>query len=504
MAKKVVIIGAGIAGLAAACYARMNGYDAEIYEMHDKPGGLCTSWKRQGYTIDGCIHWLTGSTPQNNFHKLWREVGAVQGRRMVDHEVFYRYADAEGRQLVLYCDADRLEKHLKEISPEDAPLIEKFCRLVRRFSRFQMPMDKAPELYGLLDVAKLMAKMLPIMGDFKYTTRITIGEFARQFKSSFLREIFPVILWDGGYSLMGLVFTLGLLNSGDGGYPIGGSLEFAKAIERRCLELGGSIAYKSRVEKILEEDGKAVGIRLADGREVRGDYVIAAADLKTVLYDMLDGRHVDPMHERLFREFKTSPSMVQIAFGVNMDFSGHSDALGDFYRPQTIKDDRFDWIMVRNYSCDPTVAPPGKSVVVAGFISDDYDYWAKLAEDKAAYNAEKERLVAMFADELELKYPGFKNAIEMTDVATPVTFARYTGNWKGTFMTWIIPPDRANEFRVIPKTVPGLADLWLAGMWVEPPGGLPGAVMSGRNAIQVICRGDKQRFQTSVPLAGAD
>ena len=60
----VLIIGAGFAGLAAGIYARMNGYNTRIFEMHDKPGGLCTAWKRKGYTIDGCIHWLVGSSPQ--------------------------------------------------------------------------------------------------------------------------------------------------------------------------------------------------------------------------------------------------------------------------------------------------------------------------------------------------------------------------------------------------------------------------------------------------------
>lgn len=49
--KKMIIIGAGIAGLSAGCYAQMNGYQTTIFEMHDKPGGLCTAWKRKGYTI---------------------------------------------------------------------------------------------------------------------------------------------------------------------------------------------------------------------------------------------------------------------------------------------------------------------------------------------------------------------------------------------------------------------------------------------------------------------
>ncbi len=61
MDKSVIIIGAGIGGLSTGCYAQMNGYKTRIFEMGDKPGGLCTAWQRKGYIIDGCLHWLVGS-----------------------------------------------------------------------------------------------------------------------------------------------------------------------------------------------------------------------------------------------------------------------------------------------------------------------------------------------------------------------------------------------------------------------------------------------------------
>ena len=53
MEKSIIIIGAGIAGLSAGIYGRTSGYKTTIFELHDKPGGLCTSWKRKGYTFDG-------------------------------------------------------------------------------------------------------------------------------------------------------------------------------------------------------------------------------------------------------------------------------------------------------------------------------------------------------------------------------------------------------------------------------------------------------------------
>ncbi len=83
MEKHILIIGAGIAGLAAGCYARMNGYRATIFEMHDLPGGLCTAWERKGYIFDGCIHYLFGSGEGQPFHRMWQELGAVQNRPML-------------------------------------------------------------------------------------------------------------------------------------------------------------------------------------------------------------------------------------------------------------------------------------------------------------------------------------------------------------------------------------------------------------------------------------
>lgn len=93
--KHILIIGAGIAGLAAGCYARMNGYRATIFELHDLPGGLCTAWERKGYVFDGCIHYLFGSGEGQPFHAMWQELGAVQNRPMINHDEYQRITDGE-------------------------------------------------------------------------------------------------------------------------------------------------------------------------------------------------------------------------------------------------------------------------------------------------------------------------------------------------------------------------------------------------------------------------
>ncbi len=123
----IIIIGAGIAGLAAGCYAQMNGYQTQIFEMHDRPGGLCTAWQRQGYVFDGCIHYLFGSARGQPFYQLWEELGVVPQQQFIHHDELLRVSEPDGKTLIVYSNPDRLEQHLKELSPIDRRLISDFC-----------------------------------------------------------------------------------------------------------------------------------------------------------------------------------------------------------------------------------------------------------------------------------------------------------------------------------------------------------------------------------------
>ncbi len=497
MAKKIVIIGAGMAGLSAGIYARMNGYEAEIHEMHSKPGGLCTAWERKGYTIDGCIHWLTGTAPSDPFYRFWMELGALQGRRIILQEEFYRFTGNDGRTFIAHCNADALEKHMKCLSPQDGETIELLCGLIRRFSRFRMPLDKAFELFKFPDIARMVVRMLPFRKDYAFCNKVTMREFGERFRDPLLREAFPMLLVREDLPLISLVVTLALLHNRAGGFPEGGSLEFARAIEKRYLDLGGRVTYNSKVQKILTGNGTATGILLEGGREIRADYVISAGDLRSTIYDLLDGKYIEPMHEELFNSVRLFPSMVLVAFGSGMDLSGDPDCVGEMLKlkePFSLGTETHRWLMVRNYRFDPTLAPAGKSVVQCGITVQDFDYWEDLYGNKTGYEAVKRRFAEFAADVLEEKHPGFKSSVEVTDVVTPMTFVRYTGNWKGTFMTWVITPELTKRFRMVKKTLPGLMNFWLSGMWVMPPGGLPTGVKTSRDILQIICRQDKKKF----------
>ncbi len=98
---------------------------------------------------------------------------------------------------------------------------------------------------------------------------------------------------------------------------------------------------------------------------------------------------------------------------------------------------------------------------------------------------------------IDQRFPGLAAQVEMRDVATPVTWERNTGNWRGSFEGWL--PTTTTLGMNMSKTLPGLENFYMAGQWVEPGGGLPTAAMSGRNITQIICHKDKKPFITTIP-----
>ena len=499
MKSSVIIIGAGVAGLSAGCYGRMNGFETEIFELHDKPGGLCTAWERQGYTFDGCIDWLIGSGEGSSFRRIWEELGAVQGRRFVYRDEYLRYEGTGGKTLILYTDVDRLERHLKELAPEDAAVIAQLTGSIRKLIGLEMPIETP----GLFKGLKLILGALPALGVMRKYGRVSLEDFARRFSNPFLREAFTALQGDmAGFPAAVMMFPLASLEKRDAGYPIGGSLAFARAIERRYLDLGGRIHYRARVAKILTAGDRAAGVRLADGTEFRADYVISAADGHATIFGMLEGKYLDDKIRGYYDGgLPPFPPMIQVSLGVKRDLANEpSTVIFPLAEPVVIAGQSRGTMGCRHYGKDPTLAPAGHSVIVVSFMT-DYEYWRGLAADHGRYQEEKQRIAEAVVDRLDRRYPGLKDQVAVVDVATPMTYERYTANWRASFEGWLPTTETMGMMfgKGLPKTLPGLANFSMIGQWTTIGGGLPPAAKEGRDVIKKLCQQEGRKFVTSVP-----
>jgi phytoene dehydrogenase-like protein len=495
----IIIIGAGIAGLAAGCYAQMNGYRSQIFELHDLPGGLCTAWERKNYVFDGCLHYLFGSGEGQPFNQIWKELGALRQRRMIDHEEFMRVVDASGKAFIVYADPQRLEDHMKQLSPADVRLIEDFAEGVRQFTRFDMSLlqQKPKSMMGTDDWRRFGEKMMPFVLPLAQWGMLSADDLAERFKDPFLKMAIPQMFAWPEIPVMAGLSLLAYMHTCNAGFPEGGSLEFARAIERRYLELGGQIHYKSQVEKILVEDDRAVGVRLYNDEEHFAETIISACDGHGTIYDMLGGRFKNRKIDKIYDGHMPIHAQLQVSLGVNRDLSGEPHWTTYLLeKPMLIAGEEHEVIGVKHYCYDATLAPHGKSAVVI-MLRTNYAYWQRIYGRKL-YDTEQNQVSQILIDWLESIYPGIKQDIEVVDVATPLSYERYTGNWQGSSCGWLLTKETMGMMiQGINKTLPGLKNFYLAGQWVEPGGSVPLAAMSGRNAIQLICHQDDRQFTTS-------
>jgi len=498
--KKAIIIGAGISGLCAGSYLQMNGYDTEIFELHNIPGGLCTAWERKGYTFDFCVHWLVGSSPSDNFYFLWNELIDMEKLDFVDHEIFFQVEDKQGRTLRIFTDVDKLEEEMKNVAPEDKDIIEEFIGGIRKFLPFKMSLDKAPEVMNPFDGLKMMFTMLPYLGAFKKWEKISAKELASRCKNPLLsRAILEMFMPES--SVFFLLITLVSMHKKSAGYPMGGSLNFAELIEKKYINLGGKINYNSRVERIIVEDDCARGIRLENGDTHRADIIISAADGYSTIFKMLEGKYVDEKRHEYYNgqneRLKVFPSLVFVSLGVARKFENEPHTLV-FPLKKSIKVDEsinYEYLTVRIFNFDPTLAPEGKTTLTVMLGTYNYQFWVDLRKkDREKYRQEKERIANEVIEALEERLGNIKSILEVTDVSTPASIIRYTDNWRGSFEGW--QPGRGTMMLRIDKTLPGLKDFYMIGQWVEPGGGLPPAIMSGRNVAQIICKKDGKKFTT--------
>lgn len=225
------------------------------------------------------------------------------------------------------------------------------------------------------DWAKIGRHVLTFVNSLGKWGSLSLQDLGTQFKDPFLQRAVPhMFSWPEVPVLVGMSL-LAYLDNGNAGFPQGSSLAFAQAIEQRYLAHGGEIYYSTPVEQILVEDDQAVGVRLADQQEYRAHRVISACDDYHTLFHLLQGEYLHRRLEKIYRSDLPMHTQFQVCLGVNRDLSAEPHwATYLLDEPLTIAGVEHFEIGVKHYRIDPSLAPPGKSVLMA-LITSPYRHW---------------------------------------------------------------------------------------------------------------------------------
>lgn len=495
--KKVIIVGGGIAGLSAGVYARQSGFDTIILEMHSIPGGNSTSWRRKGYLFEGGMHWLVGSGPRTPLHPLWLEVGALQENNPVyNRDPFLTYMD-DGRQICLYRNPEKLRSHLTEISPEDKKAIDRLVQDIKIFGRMSMPVTDIKGVHVRHKTAPPMAMLLAmpsVLPRMNQLNHISAEEYISRFRHPGIRTVLGLVVGKPEFSATSIIFTLAGLAVNDCGYPKGGSLQMAQNMADTFTGLGGVIEYNSRVEKVIVDNGRAVGV-MVNGKHLTADAVIVAADTLAAIDRLFDAPLHEPWMDEMRRDI-TPLNCTFISLGIRADLSDMPEnVVTPLKKPIEFGGQSQHTFSFNQYARFQGYAPEGCTAVTCVFtMNDDYGFW-KTAKENGTYIEQKQKLAAVFTKALAQAVPQTTGKVEVWDVATPLTYERYCGTYKGSWMSVLKPGCKRLNYPCKPASI---SNLYFAGQRMNIPGGLPVALTTGRAAVQYLCKDNDIVFQQNL------
>lgn len=493
ISKKIVIIGGGIAGLSAGIYARLAGFEVEIYDKNAIPGGECIGWSRKGYHIDNCIHWLTGTRKGTELYDVWKTVGALSDETEYARIDSFYSSTYNGQKATLWNDLERTKKELKALSPDDAEEIEKFIQYVEYSKQCLFPAKKPMEMWGIKDYISMGAAMKDFPKVMKEFGSLSLEDYSKRFKHPLLKRLMCDYL-PKSYCTYSFLVSYATMADGNGNIPLGASFQMSLRMEQRFKELGGKIFYGKNVESIVVENKNASGVKLMDGSFINGDYIIPATDMYVLFHKLLPDHYMPKELQKAYSDPKAYPatSGFQVAYAVN-----RAEHYGEtvFVDIDSVKvgSRTFDRMYVKSYGYDDIFIQGDKMVIQTCITQTDEDFvfWKNLSREE--YNKTKNALVAEVTKRIEKTFPEMRDSMEFLDAWTPVTYERYCNAYHGSYMSFVTTP-MGKQIKMKGQ-LKGIKNLYLAGQWTNSPGGLPVAVASGKFAVQRILKKQKRNIE---------
>jgi phytoene desaturase len=482
MTRRAVVVGAGFGGLAAACHLVGSGWDVEVIERLEAPGGRAGRLERNGFRFDTGPSVLT-------MPDLLAATFAAAGGDMDDHleltrlDPAYRACFADGSELRVRADRDAMAAEVARVcGPAEAERFDRYCDWLGRLCRLEVPSFLDRNYDHVTDLARPLG---PALGLLRLgALRRLDGVVARAFKDDRLRRLFSFQSLYAGiapHRALGVLAVIGYMDVVAGVWAArGGMHAVATGLADAVAKAGGRISYGRSVDEVVLADGDRGAVRgvRSGGDLVTADAVVVNADLPGA-YGLLPGLRPPAS----LRRAHYSPSAVVWHAGVrghpaaghahhNIHF-GHAwrTAFRDLDDGRRMSDPSL-LVSVPTLS-DPELAPPGCSVLYTlepvPNLTGGLD-WARLrATVRSELSARIQRL-------------GYPVDTVQESLVDPVDWARQ-GLAAGTPFSLSHRFLQSGPFR--PSNVDGRAPgLVFVGTGTVPGVGVPMVLLSGKLAAE--------------------
>ncbi|MEG0845903.1 MAG: FAD-dependent oxidoreductase [Niameybacter sp.] len=486
----VVIIGGGLAGLAAGLKLTNDGKKVVILEKHHMAGGYATNFKRKDkeghfYTFDTALHGIGGMREGNAFNLYLEELGILSKIKLLEKPETATVRTLEGEENDIPSNFEDYKKYLTQRYPSEKENIKRL---------FSFLMDVKEDMVEVYKSSTRMPKYNT------YLESITLYDFLKTYtQHEELIEAFSFLWLYYGLppqKLNALYYILPWISYHIGGtyYIEGGAGKLSDTFKEMIEAKGSKVQCSSEVVKIETSGQEIVSVTTKKGETFYANQFIIACD-PTPIFEMIEEQ---TQEVRLYKErlesLEKGISLTQLYIGLDCASRELGMSKGDYFIEVTKHEETYKAIKSGDYeqmsfgitcydTLDPKLNGAGQGVV-AIIVGDTIDNWP--AYKSEAYQARKLEVTKKLIEKAERIFPHLSQHIKVMELGTPCTMKRYTNNSQGAVYGWEQSVGQGGFKRVSFKTP--LHNALLAGAWSNPGGGFEGAIVSGVMCAQRMLR----------------
>ncbi|KPP96153.1 MAG: phytoene desaturase [Bacteroidetes bacterium HLUCCA01] len=489
MSKRVIIIGTGFGALGAAVRLAAKGYQVEMFEKRDKPGGRGYVYEINGFTFDGGPTVITAPF-------MFDELFKLAGKKREDYiefvpcNPFYRIFDDKGR-VFDYNDNEAFTLgEIDKFNPDDKAGYLEFIKTTKPiFDKGFIELADKPFLNftDMLKVAPDLIKLQSYRSVYNYVSQFVKDDFLRQCFS-----FHPLLVGGNPFDTTSIYAMIHYLEREWGvHYAMGGTGAIIKGLVDLITEMGGKIHLSSEVDEILIDGRKAKGIRLKDGSTHMADAVISNADVPFTYMNMIPARYRRKYSDAKLKRMNYSMSLFVIYFGTNRRYTDsklkhHNIILGprykglldDIFHKKVVADD-FSLYLHMPTITDPSLAPEGSE---SFYVLSPVPHLASGTDWSTFAKTYRDRIMQFLEDNY---LPDLQKHIVAEHYIDPLHFQGELNSYLGsafsvepilTQSAWFRPHNKSEDFD----------NLYFVGAGTHPGAGLPGVLSSSIIAENLV------------------
>ncbi len=495
----VIVIGAGIGGLAVAALMAKQGRKVLLLEQSERVGGCCSTFEREGYHFD-----LGASLIEDIQVMDWcfQRLGTTIAKEveLIPPHLIFSVILKDGSRIRYPKSIEESAQEIAKLAPEDVKGWYDFCKYMKEFNDAAVEgffIKPANTLGDVIRMFRQTPAMLKYMSLFNGNYQGVLKKF---FKSDKIRESLSYQCFYAGLPpelLPGLYAVIPYSEHEGIYYSKGGMVAIPAAFRRVGEKLGMTTRLNTLVKKVMVKDRRAMGVVLADGSEITADLVISDINAKKLYLELIGEEHLPSIVRTGVKSYQYSMSTPTIYLGVDYDpplESHHTLATipmeemnrywWDEYEQGRYPAQQFGIISCTTRS-DPDLAPKGHNIIILTMGPGPY----KL--EGTTWEAEKRELLSKIIRYYSDRYiPDLEKHVRVAEFSTPADFEKRLLSPEGAIYALRQDVPHAICFRPASKSK-SIKGLYLVGASTHPGGGIPVVTASAMNAADLIEKYEK-------------